>query len=143
MKTSSTGRAFIRDAEGEKLTTYRCSAGVPTIGVGHTGPDVKMGMTITKAQSEALLVADLARFEKAVTASVKVPLTQNQFDALVSLAFNIGAGAFAKSTLVRVLNGGHYDQVGAQLAHWNKVDGRPNKGLTVRRAREAALFVKP
>ncbi len=143
MKTSSTGRAFIRDAEGEKLTEYRCSAGVPTIGVGHTGPDVKMGMTITKAQSDALLVADLARFEKAVAASVKVPLTQNQFDALVSLAFNIGSSAFAKSALVRVLNGGHYDQVGAQLARWNRVDGKPNKGLTARRAREAALFVKP
>lgn len=140
MKTSSTGRAFVRDAEGEKLSTYRCSAGVPTIGVGHTGPDVKMGMTITKEQSDALLVADLARFEKAVAASVKVPLTQNQFDALVSLAFNIGSGAFAKSALVRLLNGGHYDQVGAQLARWNKVDGQPNKGLTARRAREAALF---
>jgi len=143
MKTSSTGRAFIREAEGERLTTYRCSAGVPTIGVGHTGSDVKLGMTITKAQSDALLVADLARFEKAVAAAIKVPLTQNQFDALVSLAFNIGSNAFAKSTLVRVLNGGHYDQVGAQLARWNKVDGKPNKGLTARRAREAALFVKP
>lgn len=143
MKTSSTGRALIRDAEGEKLSTYRCSAGVPTIGVGHTGPDVKMGMTITKAQSDALLVADLAKFEKAVAASVKVPLTQSQFDALVSLAFNIGSGAFAKSTLVRLLNGGHYDQVGAQLARWNKVDGQPNNGLTARRAREAAMFNKP
>jgi len=143
MKTSSIGRAFIREAEGEKLTTYRCSAGVPTIGVGHTGPDVKMGMTITKAQSDALLVADLARFERAVAGAVKVPLTQNQFDALVSLAFNIGSNAFAKSTLVRVLNGGHYEQVPAQLARWNKVDGKPNKGLTARRAREAALFVKP
>lgn len=98
---------------------------------------------MTKAQSDALLVADLARFEKAVAAAIKVPLTQNQFDALVSLAFNIGAGAFAKSTLVRVLNGGHYDRVAAQLARWNKVDGLPNKGLTARRAREAALFVKP
>jgi lysozyme len=143
MKTSSTGRDFIREAEGERLTTYRCSAGVPTIGVGHTGSDVKMGMTVTKAESNALLVADLARFEKAVAASVKVPLTQNQFDALVSLAFNIGADAFSKSTLVRVLNGGHYDQVGAQLARWNKVNGKPNKGLTARRAGEAALFVKP
>ena len=143
MKTSSTGRAFIRETEGEKLTAYRCSAGVPTIGVGHTGPDVRLGMTITKAQSEALLVADLARFEKAVSAAIKVPLTQNQFDALVSLAFNIGADAFSKSTLVRVLNGGHCDQVSAQLARWNKVGGKPNKGLTARRAREAALFVKP
>jgi lysozyme len=143
MKTSSTGRAFIREAEGERLTTYRCSADVPTIGVGHTGSDVKMGMTITKAQSDALLIADLARFEKAVAAAIKVPLTQNQFDALVSLAFNIGSGAFAKSTLVRLLNGGHYDQVPAQLARWNKLDGRPNEGLTARRVREAALFVKP
>lgn len=140
MKTSSTGRAFIRDVEGEELTKYRCSAGVPTIGVGHTGPDVKMGMTITKARSDALLVADLARFEKAVVAAIKVPLTQSQFDALVSLAFNIGADAFSKSTLVRVLNGGYYDQVGAQLARWNKVDGQPNRGLTSRRAREAAMF---
>ncbi len=99
-------------------------------------------MTITKAQSDALIVADLAKFEKAVAASVKVPLTQSQFDALVSLAFNIGSGAFAKSTLVRLLNGGHYDQVGAQLARWNKVDGQPNKGLSARRTREAAMFNK-
>lgn len=142
MKTSSNGRAFLREAEGEKLTTYLCSAGVLTIGVGHTGPDVKRGLTITKAQSDALLAADLARFERAVNNAVKLPLTQNQFDALVSLAFNIGSRAFADSTLVRLLNAGQYDQVPAQLARWNKVNGKSDKGLTARRAREASLFRK-
>ena len=142
MRTSTNGRALIRQFEGEELKAYRCSAGVLTIGVGHTGADVKPGMTITKAQSDALLAADLARFEKAIADAVKVPLTQNQFDACVSLAFNIGVAAFKSSTLLRLLNAGDYQGATAQFARWNKAGGKALTGLQKRRAAEAALFGK-
>lgn len=146
MKTSSSGRALIRKAEGDKLTPYKCPAGIWTVGVGHTGPDVKPGVSITQAQSDALLVADLAKFEAAVGRNVKVPLTQNQFDALVSLTYNIGEGNLKSSTLLKLLNGGHYDEAAAQFAKWDKarVAGvlKALPGLTTRRAAEAALFRK-
>ncbi|UYY77475.1 lysozyme [Sphingomonas sp. R1] len=142
-KTSSAGIALIKQFEGERLTAYICPAGILTIGVGHTGADVKPGQKITVAESEALLRADLARFEKAVSAAVKVPLNQNQFDALVALAFNIGAGAFAGSTLVRLLNGKDYAGAAAQFERWNKGGGKVLPGLVARRAAEAALFRKP
>lgn len=142
MKTSSTGRDLIRRFEGEKLTTYVCPAGVLTIGVGHTGPDVKRGSSITKEQSDALLVADLHKFEKAVAGAVKVSLTQNQFDACVSLAFNIGAGAFAGSTLVRLLNAGDYKGAAAQFERWTKANGKILTGLVRRRQAEKELFLK-
>jgi lysozyme len=147
MKTSSNGRALIRNAEGDKLTAYKCPAGILTIGVGHTGRDVRPGQTITQAQSDALLVADLAKFEAAVTRLVKVPLTQNQFDALVSFTFNLGAGALGASTLLKKLNAGDYVGAAVQFTAWDKarVSGvlRALPGLTKRRAAEAALFVKP
>lgn len=146
MKTSSNGRALIRQFEGDKLTAYICPAGVLTIGVGHTGPDVKRGMTITQAQSDALLVADLAKFEAAVARLVKVPVTQNQFDALVSFAFNLGGGALGGSTLLKLLNGGRYAEAAAQFSKWDKATVNGKKvalpGLTKRRAAEAALFLK-
>lgn len=146
MKTSSNGRALIRQFEGDKLTAYICPAGVLTIGVGHTGRDVKRGMTITQAQSDALLVADLAKFEAAVARLVKVPVTQNQFDALVSFAFNLGAAALGGSTLLKLLNGGRYAEASAQFSKWDKATVSGKKvalpGLTKRRAAEAALFLK-
>lgn len=140
MKTSPNGRALIRKAEGDRLTAYYCPAGVLTIGVGHTGPDVKPGMTITQAQSDALLSADLAKFEAAVSRNVKVPLTQNQFDALVSFTYNLGEGALRSSTLLRMLNAGDYTGAAAQFARWDKAGGKVLAGLTKRRAAEAALF---
>ena len=87
MKTSQRGIDLIRQFEGERLSAYLCPAGIPTIGVGHTGPDVHMGMRITAAQSEALLKQDLAKFETGVEKLVTHPITQDQFDALVSFSF--------------------------------------------------------
>lgn len=146
MKTSSSGHALIRQFEGDKLQAYICPAGVLTIGVGHTGSDVKPGMKITQAQSDALLTADLAKFEAAVLRLVKVPLTQNQFDALVSFAFNLGAGALGGSTLLKLLNSGRYSEAAAQFSKWDKATVNGKKvalpGLTKRRAAEAALFLK-
>lgn len=142
MKTSSNGRALIRNAEGDKLTAYYCPAGVLTIGVGHTGPDVKPGMRITQAESDALLSADLAKFEKTVMRAVTVPLTQNQFDALVSFTYNLGEGNLRSSTLLKRVNASDFRGAAAEFAKWNKASGRALAGLTTRRAAEAALFLK-
>jgi lysozyme len=142
MKTSFIGLTLIRDAEGDRLAAYYCPAGILTIGVGHTGPDVKHGMKITQAQSDALLAADLAKFEKAVARNVKVPLTQNQFDALVSFTYNLGEGNLRSSTLLKRVNAGDFTAAAAEFSKWDKAGGRVLAGLTKRRAAEAALFAK-
>lgn len=149
MKTSAAGRKAITQREGNKLKAYLDSVGILTIGVGHTSaaglPKVTSGMTITAAQSDEILTRDLAIFEAAVSKAVKVPLSQNEFDALVSLAFNIGAGAFAKSTVVRKLNAG--DRHGAAnailLFNKGKVKGKLQEipGLTKRRQAERTQFL--
>ncbi|MFT0892967.1 lysozyme [Pseudochelatococcus sp. G4_1912] len=131
----------LKQWEGCRLNAYRDSAGVWTIGYGHTGPDVKPGMQITQAQADKLLMDDLARFERAVDQGVKVPLTDNQFGTLVSFAFNIGVAAFEKSTLLRKLNAGDYNSVPSELARWVNAGGRRLQGLVNRRAAEAGLWV--
>ena len=153
MKTSTAGRQAIARHEGNKLKAYPdpATGGEPfTIGVGHTSaagpPKVTKGMTITAAESDAILTRDLATFERAVEKAVKVPVTQAQFDAMVSLAFNIGGSAFAKSTLVKKLNAGDVTGAANAFLSWNKarVKGvlRPVQGLTSRRQRERALCLK-
>jgi lysozyme len=145
MKTSAAGRAAISRREDNKLKAYKDSVGILTIGVGHTTsagpPKVTAGMTITAAESDDILSRDLAKFENAVNNSVKVPLSQNQFDALVSLAFNIGSAAFAKSTLVRKLNGGDVQGAADAFLNWNKAGGKVLAGLTNRRQQERAQFL--
>ncbi len=149
MKTSLAGRKAIAQREGNKLTAYVDSVGVLTIGVGHTSsagaPKVTKGMKITAAESDAILSRDLATFERAVEGTVKVPVNQSQFDALVSLAFNIGGGAFAKSSLVRKLNAGDTRGAADAFLSWNKgkVNGKlvEIKGLTTRRKAERAQFL--
>jgi lysozyme len=110
-----------------------------TIGYGSTA-GVKKGMVITEAEAEARLIRDLTEAETTVERLVTVPLTDNQFGALVSFVFNVGGGAFAKSTLLRKLNAGDYAAVPDQLSRWNKNDGAVMAGLTKRRAEEAALW---
>lgn len=139
MRTSPAGRAAITAYEGSMLQAYLCSAGVPTIGVGHTR-GVKMGQSCTSEQVQQWLAEDLADAEEAVNRLVKVHLTQNQFDALVSFTFNLGAGALAKSTLLRLLNGAQYAEAVGQFRLWNLAGGKPSLGLTKRRASEAAMF---
>jgi lysozyme len=97
----------------------------------------------TESQCEAQFAKELAIYEDAVEKYVKVPLNQNQFDALVSFVYNCGPGALQKSTLLKVLNQGKYSQVPAQLARWNKAGGKVWPGLTRRRAAEGALFMEP
>lgn len=144
MKTSSAGINLIKEFEGVRLKSYKCPAGVYTIGVGHTSaagpPAVKAGMEITNAQAMKILANDLGQFEDAINDSVKVPLTQSQFDALVSFVFNVGVGAFKKSTLLKKLNAGQYDAVPAELMKWTKGGGKELPGLVRRRRAEAALW---
>jgi lysozyme len=142
---SDIGLQLIKTFEGKHNKGYLCPANVWTIGYGHTGPTfgnpTPRGMRITDAQIDELLKQDMERFENAVTKYVKVPLTQNQFDALVSFTFNVGAGALSTSTLLKLLNQGKYDEVPAQFLRWNKGGGKVLAGLVRRRQSEAHLFV--
>lgn len=141
MKISEKGIEFIIKEEGEVLTAYTCPAGVLTIGIGHTGKDVKEGMKITKEQSRELLKNDLIRFENSVSRSVKVNLTQNQFDALVSFAFNVGEGAFSKSALVNKINSSApIREIEAQFRRWIYGGGKVLQVLQGRREREIKLY---
>lgn len=145
LKTSAQGRKLISQREGNELQAYKDSVGIWTIGVGHTSaagsPQVTPGLKITAEQSDDILSKDLALFEQGVRDIVKVPLAQREFDALVSLAFNIGLGAFGKSTLVKKLNA--VDKAGAanEFPKWNKAGGRPLAGLTKRREAERKQFL--
>lgn len=140
MKTSQAGKDLIISFEGIRLQAYKCPAGVWTIGVGSTVPAVHAGEVITKQQALARFDKDLTKFENAVDRLVKVPLTQNQFDALVSFTFNVGEGALAKSTLLKKLNAGDYDAVPAELMKWTKGGGKELPGLVRRRRAEAAMW---
>ena len=133
--------SLIKKHEGLRLEAYLPTPNdVWTIGYGHTHT-AKPGMKITEKQAEALLRKDIAWAEKAVNKSVVVPLTQNQFDALVSFVFNVGEGAFSTSTLLRLLNSGDYSGAANQFLRWNKQKRRVLNGLTKRREEERKLFL--
>lgn len=140
-RIGAAGLALIKSFEGKRLTAYKCPAGVWTIGYGSTGPHVRPGMTISEAEAEALLRKDLARFENTVAAALP-NATQNQFDAMVSLAFNIGSAAFAQSTVVRRAKAGNHAGAADAFHMWNKAGGQEIAGLVRRRAAEAALYLK-
>ena len=133
--------ALIKRWEGLKLTAYRCEAGALTIGYG-SARDVRPGQVITQVEAERRLLEDLARFEAAIERMVRVPLTDGQFGALVSWAFNVGENAAARSALIRKLNALDYDAVPAELMRWNKIGKRVVPGLTNRRAAEAGLWAR-
>ena len=143
MRMSAKGRELLKQREGVRLKAYQDSVGVWTIGVGHTSaaglPKVYKGLTITQAQADSILTADLVKFEQTVNKAVTVSLTQNEFDALVSLCFNIGQGAFSKSSVVRKLNSG--DKKGAADAFllWKNAGGKPI--LLKRRQAERLQFL--
>ena len=142
MKISNKGIDFIIKEERERLTAYKCAAGVWTIGVGHTGKDVYQGLKITKEQSRKLLSKDIEKFEKAVSKQITVPLTQAQFDALVSFTFNLGEGNLQKSTLRKKINSKASDEeIGKEFNKWVNAGGKKLAGLVKRRQREANLFI--
>lgn len=143
MQISSKGIDLIKHHEGLRTRAYRDAVGVWTIGYGHTA-NVTNGQTISTHLAETYLLSDLRSAEAEVSSRVTVPLTQGQFDALVSFVFNLGAQRFRTSTLLRELNKGHYDKVPAELMRWTKgnVNGKMVElpGLVSRRRDEAALW---
>jgi len=145
-RINAAGFDLIKKHEGLSLTAYKDQVGVWTIFYGHTSragpPTVTPGMKGSQYEAEQVLASDLAKFETAVQSLVKVPLTDNQFAALVSFCFNLGSDALARSTLLKFLHVGDYTEAQAQFAKWNKAGNPPRvlPGLTKRRAAEAALF---
>lgn len=142
MKTGEKGLALIKHFEGLRLQAYRCSADVWTIGYGHTA-GVRPGDVITPEQADAFLREDVADAERVVGRFVRVPLTQCQFDALVSFTFNLGSGNLRTSTLLRLLNAGDYPRAAGQLLRWVNAGGKRLPGLVRRREAEKALFDTP
>ncbi len=133
------GLALLKTHEGLRLRAYLCPGGILTIGYGHTG-DVRPQQQITQSEAEQLLTCDVERFERGVSNYARVPLNDNQFSALVCFAFNVGLDAFAKSTLLSLLNRKWYVQVPAQLMRWTNSNGHELSGLVTRRRAEAALW---
>ena len=139
MNTSAEGIALIKKFEGCELEAYQCSAGVWTIGYGHT-KDVVEGMEITQEQAEQMLVDELHEYESYINKYVTVALSQNQFDALVSWVYNLGPANLKSSTMLKVLNDGKYEDVPYQMKRWNKAGGKVLDGLVRRREAEALLY---
>lgn len=140
MNISTIGLGLIQEFEGCKLDAYKCPAGIWTIGIGHT-KDVKPDDKITESQALELLREDVRWVEKAIDEHVQVKINQNQYDALSAFIFNVGAGAFSLSTLLKKLNAGDYDGAANEFPRWNKAAGKELPGLTRRRAAEKALFL--
>jgi lysozyme len=143
MKISYNGVQFLKQWEGFEANAYKDTGGVWTIGYGTIkwkGQPVVQGMTITEKEAELALEEDLAWAQTAVNQLVRVSLTQNMFDALVSFVYNVGENAFRKSTLLRLLNQGNYTEVSKQFERWKFDNGKEVKGLLNRREAERALF---
>jgi GH24 family phage-related lysozyme (muramidase) len=145
MNISQNGVDLIKNFEGLRLKAYYDSAGVLTIGYGWTHPvdGVKIypGMAINAETAERLLKTGLVSYENDVNRLVKVKLNQNQFDALVSFAYNLGSGALSTSTLLKKLNAGDYTGAADEFLRWNKAGGKVLPGLTLRRKAERKLFL--
>ena len=145
MHISPSGIDLICNFEGKRLTAYDDGVGVWTIGFGTTvypnGIKVMKGDTCTEAQAKTYMAHDLKKFEATVNKAVTVQLNQNQFDALVSLAYNIGTNAFSKSTLVKKLNANDIRGAADQFDVWVNAGGKRMQGLVNRRAKEKALFL--
>lgn len=145
MKTSDHGIAIIKQFEGCKLKAYHCPANILTIGYGHTTaaghPEVTEGMTITQDEAVRILASDLVKFEEAVDGMVTVELSQGQFDALVSFAYNCGTGALKKSTLLKKVNAEDWDACPAEFMKYTRGGGKVLPGLVRRRKAEVESFV--
>lgn len=139
---NQSGLELIKSFEGYREDAYLCPAGVWTIGWGTT-KNVRKGQTTNPEEAETFLRRDLKIFEAQVAELVKVALTSNQFSALVSFAYNCGAGALKSSTLLKKLNQEDYLGAAEEFLKWNKAGGKMLAGLTRRRVAERSLFLKP
>jgi lysozyme len=143
MEYSEAGLAKTKEFEGLRLNAYQDSGGVWTIGYGHTGKDVKRGMTITQEQADDLLKKDLQWAVDCVNKAVRQTVNQNQFDAMVDFTFNIGCGAFGGSTLLRRFNAGDSAGAADEFLRWKFVKGVVIAGLLRRRESDRQLFLSP
>lgn len=133
------GKSIVRKFEGCKLTAYLCPAGIPTIGYGHTH-NVKLGDTCTQQQADEWLEDDFFYATSDVKSVVKVPLTDNQLDALASFVFNLGVRKLIQSTLLKKLNAKDYTGAANEFDKWVFAAGKKLNGLIARRAEEKKLF---
>ncbi|HLD90978.1 MAG TPA: lysozyme [Patescibacteria group bacterium] len=146
MKIDTVGLDLIKKFEGFSSKPYLCPAGIPTIGYGNTyyedGTKVKLtDAPITKERATEILNHVVATFAESVNEFVKIKVTQNQFNALVSLAYNIGLGNFSKSTVLRKLNIGDYEGAASSFLLWRKAGGKVVAGLVNRREAEKKVFL--
>lgn len=141
MRTSQRGLSLIKSFEGLRLLAYEDAVGIWTIGYGTTR-GVTAGMSISQEQAEWMLHNDVLRFEPEVERLVQVPLNANQWDALISFTYNLGAGNLASSTLLRLLNAGDYAGAADQFPRWIKAGGQVLNGLVRRREAERVLFLQ-
>jgi lysozyme len=141
MKFNESGLALLKDYEGCRLDAYQDLAGVWTIGYGATGDGIKQGVIWSPMQAEARLKQDVERFSKGVVKNVSVELTDNQFSALVCLAYNIGLGNFSRSTLLQRVNEKKFMLAASEFEKWCRAAGKIVKGLQRRRQAERDLFL--
>lgn len=146
MQTSDNGISLIKAFEGFSAHPYKDVVGIWTIGYGSTRingkPVTSSTSIITESRATDLLKDDVRQTEKDISRLIKVKITQNQFDALVSFVYNVGIGNFTSSTMLKLINqgGGNSDAVAEQFRRWNKAGGKPVLGLTRRRAAEESYF---
>ncbi len=141
LSLSLSGLAFLTASEGSKNTVYLDPVGIPTVCVGHTGPEVTLGQTYSDDVCQDLLRNDTRVAQAAVGRLVKVKITQAQYDALVSWTFNLGEGNLASSTMLKRINAGECQKAGAEMRRWNRAKGRVLPGLTTRRNAESTMWV--
>jgi len=141
MKLTPAGKKLIQEFEGLSLVAYKCPAGKLTIGYGHTGADVTKDLVITATKAGEILEADIARFAFKIRPLIKYPINDNQFSALLSFAYNLGAGALAGSTLLKKLNSGDVKGAATEFGRWVFCGKDKLPGLVRRRAAEKALFI--
>lgn len=143
MTALSMAADLVREHEGCRLEAYQDQGGVWTIGWGHTGPEVREGLSWTQAQADAALAADLSVAAKRVSSLVSVALARDeQIAALIDFDFNAGSGAFASSTLRQKVNAHLWTDAAHEFIRWDHIGQDENKGLLLRRLEEAALFLK-
>jgi len=141
LRINDAGLQIIKESEGLRLEAYNLG-GQWLIGYGHSGT-ARAGMTITEAEAEQLLRQDVRDAEDGVRARVLVPVNQNQFSAMVSLAYNLGVGGFGGSSVLEALNDGDYNEAADNFMNHNRAGGVPNEHLTHRREKERTLFLTP
>lgn len=148
MKINQATIDLVKEFEGFRAKAYKCPANVWTIGYGTTasagvGITPKDGMTITEAEAEGYLKATLDKFADQIAPSITAPINENEFGAFLSLAYNIGTGAFKKSSALKHFNAGDKEKAAASVLLWNKAAGKVLKGLVRRREAERKLFLTP